>query len=145
MTPAPQRSCGPCHLCCKVYPIDEIDKRGVDWCARLGIGAGCTAYETRPHTCRAFFCLWMRDASLGDEWRPDIAGFVLSDPAPWHVLASVDPARPDAWRRAPYEPALREWGARAMTRASFVGVREGDSILLLTPQGDIVIEAESGP
>jgi hypothetical protein len=73
-----QRSCGSCTACCTVFAIEEptlMKAERVD-CEHL-CGAGCSVYETRPPTCRAYTCLWLR--GLGDpvDDRPDRNGYVM--------------------------------------------------------------------
>ncbi len=134
------RPCGPCHLCCRVFAIPEANKPHTDWCDELIGGIGCSSYLQRPAPCRDFFCLWTRDERLGEDWRPDISGFVLSDPAPWAFLATQDPDRHDAWRRAPYRDALHAWARQAERQGQFAGVREGRRLILLSGGHEIVIE-----
>lgn len=134
------RSCDSCHLCCKVFPIREVGKVGFAHCDNLEPGVGCRIYETRPQTCREFFCLWMLDASLGEEWQPCRAGFVLHDPVPYALLASVDVERPDSWRQEPYVADFRIW-AHALTQGQhLVGVRCGDHTTLLIKDREIDID-----
>ena len=59
------RTCGTCMMCCKVPYIAEFDKPPGVWCRHAVAGKGCNIYEDRPATCRAFFCTWMLDESLG--------------------------------------------------------------------------------
>jgi hypothetical protein len=137
---AANRTCGSCHMCCRVFPIPEADKLHTDWCAKLQIGKGCRIYERRPKPCRDFRCLWLLDESLGEEWRPDTAGFVLSDPDPWALLVTNDPDNPQAWRRPPYESRIRAWADEASARGFFAGVREAQTLLLLLGANEKVIE-----
>ena len=46
------------------------------WCQHFRKGGGCGQYDLRPAACRGFHCLWLTSTRLGDEWRPDKAGFV---------------------------------------------------------------------
>ncbi len=138
------RTCGPCHMCCRVFPIPEIEKHHTNWCANLERGQGCRIYAERPHTCRNFHCLWIRDENLTEEWRPDHAGFVLSDPEPWGLLVTCDPERPGAWRREPYHSAIRQWARSTAEHAAFTGVREGDRLLLVFEDREVVLEEAGG-
>lgn len=146
-TPQPVvRGCGPCQMCCRVFPVPEAGKFNTDRCSRLIVRKGCSVYPDRPQPCRDFFCLWTRDASLGEEWRPDIAGFVLSDPGPWSLLVTNDPDRPDAWRAEPYQPHIRAWAHEAGLRGQFAGVREGKRLMLVFASGEHEIsEDAAGP
>ena len=133
----PDRSCGTCHMCCKVFPIAEIGKEGFSNCVHLKVGEGCTIHASRPQTCRAFFCDWRREASLDDSWKPDVCGFILHDPAPYAMLASVDPDRPDSWRQEPYYSQLREWAANLAEGQHLAGVRIGEKTLLLLKDREV--------
>ena len=75
----PTRSCGPCRACCVVYDIDDkpVHKNAQVVCPHH-TGDGCGIYETRPQTCRTFFCQWRYDPILAEEWRPDLSGVVVT-------------------------------------------------------------------
>jgi hypothetical protein len=107
----PGRSCGTCMMCCKVYAIDELNKVMGHWCAHAERGRGCKIYENRPDTCRRFYCLWRVEASLGPEWKPETARFVVAlDLLGYGGLTiSLDRDRPDAWRKEPYHSTIRRW------------------------------------
>jgi hypothetical protein len=74
------RACGDCTVCCVVPAIDtaQIQKQTGAVCRHCS-GGGCAIYETRPDTCRDFFCAWMRMPELGAEWRPDLSGVFLQE------------------------------------------------------------------
>src|SRR4051812_44612489 len=69
------RACGDCTACCIVPGIDtqEIQKRTGAVCRNCS-SAGCAIYQARPKACRDFFCAWMQDTTLPEEWRPDRSG-----------------------------------------------------------------------
>lgn len=69
-----QRECGECKACCVVFDIDELGKRAGVKCEHL-CSNGCSRYETRPVTCRAYRCAWL-DGYGDDEMRPDRSGIV---------------------------------------------------------------------
>lgn len=76
----PGRACGGCTVCCTVLPADDDSLKkaaGID-CVHCVSGAGCRIYGTRPLTCREFFCGWRVLPKLGDEWRPDRSGVMVS-------------------------------------------------------------------
>ncbi len=70
----PGRECGDCTVCCAVPTIDdpEIQKKPGIHCRHCA--TGCTIYESRPKSCRDFFCAWRMMPRLGPEWRPDRSG-----------------------------------------------------------------------
>ena len=113
MIPAEGKSCGDCSLCCKVMGVAEVSKAPGQWCAHIVKGGGCSIYADRPASCRSFHCEWLQSATLGPEWRPDRARFVLSWEEDKQKLSIVvDPAQPAAWRREPYFSKIRAWALR---------------------------------
>jgi hypothetical protein len=46
-------------------------------CPNLTGQGGCGIYESRPQTCRKYFCGWRLAAGLGGEWRPDRSGVMI--------------------------------------------------------------------
>jgi hypothetical protein len=69
------RECGTCVVCCALYHIPELQKPSATLCRHAQ--EGCTIYETRPQVCRSFFCLWRRNPTLDDGWRPDRSGVII--------------------------------------------------------------------
>jgi hypothetical protein len=141
----PDRRCGECTMCCKVFPIPETGKADYENCPHLVPGVGCGIYETRPQTCRDFFCMWRFDASLDEAWKPSNAGFVLHDPPPWALIASHDVDAPDAWRREPYQSQIREWALELGRGQHLVGVRAGDRTTLLVRNGEVELKPPARP
>ena len=112
------KSCGDCGLCCKLMGVTALAKPQGKWCPHFSRRAGCKIYEDRPHDCREFICYWLHAPNLGDEWRPDRAGFAnmrrclrhdygrrpsfparlpLSRPAPRHPPVAVMPRSACPW------------------------------------------------
>jgi hypothetical protein len=76
----PGRACGDCTVCCIVPTIDdpEIQKKPGIRCRHCE--AGCTIYDSRPKSCRDFYCAWRMIPALGPDWRPDRSGvFIMQD------------------------------------------------------------------
>jgi hypothetical protein len=96
------RSCGTCTLCCKLFAIPEVPKPAGKWCQHCQPGKGCRIYDTRPPTCRKFFCGWMVSPGLGPEWKPErckvIVQLLVVDDIFW-FNAFVDEGYPAAWQR----------------------------------------------
>ena len=134
------RECGGCVMCCKVFPIPETGKPEFGLCPQAREGEGCAAHDARPGVCRDFFCAWRLDASLDDSWRPDVAGFVLHDPAPWSLLVSCDIENPDAWRREPYESQVRQWAAEMQRRQLLMGRRCGERTTVMLKDREIDLD-----
>jgi hypothetical protein len=131
-----QRTCGTCTLCCKVFEVPPVDNkpRGV-WCRHCKPGQGCGIWSTRPDFCRDFHCLWIKDATLGPEWKPEKAKFVLNYRRDLGVLnVMVDVGQPNAWKREPYLSGLRTFAARASDHRHIVQVTIGRHIVVLAPE-----------
>jgi hypothetical protein len=75
----PNRECGTCTVCCYALPIDTPEMRkGSGVVCEHCDGRGCRIYATRPNNCREFYCGWRVLPHLGDDWRPDICGVLVS-------------------------------------------------------------------
>ena len=136
--PAPGRACGTCTLCCKVYDVPAVESRAGQWCRHTRQGRGCAIHETRPEHCRAFHCLWMTEAWLGPEWKPDKAKMVLSlDPVTRNMNVQVDPGQPAAWRREPYLGQLRRWAAASLPQKRHVLVHLDKATTVVLPDRDV--------
>ena len=95
-------------MCCKLIEVVALDKPQFSWCTHCTPGKGCGIYAARPSECAKFFCGWMGDATLGDEWRPDRAKFVITfEPGTGSVFLACDPSSPGAWRREPYYAGIK--------------------------------------
>ena len=95
----PGRSCDGCTMCCKIMGIAEIAKPRLQWCPHCDIGKGCKIYETRPESCRLFYCHFLQDARIGEHWKPSKSRMLLIYNATASRLSvNVDPDRPGAWR-----------------------------------------------
>lgn len=136
--PAPGRACGTCTLCCKVYDVPALEKPAGSWCRHCKPGLGCGIHDTRPQHCRSFFCLWMTQAWLGPEWKPERAKMVLTvDPGTGFLLVQVDPGAPNAWRTEPYYRHLKQWAAGAVARQRQVVVFINKSATVILPDRDV--------
>ena len=131
------RTCGTCTLCCKLFPVPELDKPAGRWCAHIAQGRGCGIHESRPQVCRAFWCQWIANADLGPEWKPERSKFVLSIyPGSNSLAVTVDPATPAAWRGEAYLPSLRRWAKAALADGNFVLVFNGAQATAVLPDGE---------
>ena len=134
----PVRTCGDCGMCCKLMGVKAIDKAPHAWCGHYRKGAGCTVYDTRPKACADFSCYWLHAPNLDDRWRPDRARFVLHRENDGQALiVEVDPASPDAWRRAPFHDTFRAWAARGAVRGLTLNVLVGRRGFEILPDRDI--------
>lgn len=112
------RRCGGCTLCCRLLPVQELDKPADTRCSHQRTGKGCAIYRRAPFSCRAWSCLWLLEPEKTRELRrPDRSGYVI-DVCPDYVTVTeesgekhklpvlqvwVDPRRPDSHE----DPALR--------------------------------------
>lgn len=132
--PAPGRACGSCTLCCKVYALPELDKPPGVWCKHCTPGKGCSIHEFAPAQCQQFFCFWMSDATMPDDWRPDKARFVLSVfPLNGFLYGQVDPGSPGAWRKQPYYDRLRAMARTLLAQRRHVIMFSGEEATLVMP------------
>jgi hypothetical protein len=137
---APGKACGTCMMCCKVLRIEELEKPPGLWCRHAATGKGCGIYENRPTVCRAFYCQWMLDSSLGPEWKPEKSKFVMfPDRKNGEVFnINVDPAFPDAWTKPPFFATIKRWVADGAMLGRFVVVQAGTRLTAVLP--DRVVE-----
>jgi hypothetical protein len=124
-------------MCCKVLHIAELEKRAGQWCAQVQVGKGCGSYDARPATCRSYYCMWMQDRSLGPEWKPDRAKFVVH----WqrngqNLQVAVDPSFPNAWMKEPYYSRLKRLAREGAEHGRFVFVRIGLRLIAVLPDRD---------
>jgi hypothetical protein len=140
--PAPGRACGTCTLCCKVYDVPAVESVAGQWCRHTKQGRGCAIHATRPDHCRAFHCLWMTEAWLGPEWKPERAKMVLSlDPVSRHMNVQVDPGQPNAWRREPYYGQLKRWAVSSLAQKRHVLVHLNKTTTVVLPDRDVPLGA----
>ena len=104
------RSCGDCALCCKLLDIKALDKPGGEWCPHCSTRQKCDIYLSRPETCDTFNCGYITQSGVGEEWYPGRSRMIINVAGDGeHVFIIVDPARPDAWRKAPYYQQMKQW------------------------------------
>jgi hypothetical protein len=124
-------------MCCKVLHIADLDKPAGRWCSHVKPGAGCKIYDDRPGTCRQFFCLWMQDGRVGEEWKPERSRFLVTEmPDGGNVLIAVDPNFANAWRKEPYHATIRRWVSDFAAQGRFIFIRSGTRCLALLPDGE---------
>ena len=129
--PPEEKQCGDCSLCCKIMAIPELGKPKDVWCEHVIRKRGCGIYETRPHSCRAFKCLWLQDPRLPPEWKPNKSKFVMVEREA-ELLVHVDSNSPGAWRNEPYLSGLKAMAAKGQEQgALLVIIERGESTVLL--------------
>ena len=143
LTPRPEdvpklvegRSCAGCTACCKLVAVHELQKPAQTWCQHCEIGAGCRIYEQRPEDCRTFFCGWLLDERIAEDWRPVKSKMVVKFEAR-RIVIHVDKDRRDAWRKEPYHSQIRAWAQAGMAHDGDVIVWEGLDALRIHPAGE---------
>jgi hypothetical protein len=75
----PGRECGSCNACCVHLTIDDPELRKVQGvrCRHALPDNGCAIYETRPRTCRTFYCGWRMLKWVKEALRPDRSGVLI--------------------------------------------------------------------
>lgn len=132
------RTCGDCGMCCKLMGVAAIDKAPHAWCGHYRKGAGCGIYVDRPKACADFACYWLNAPNLDDRWRPDRARFILHRENDGQALVvEVDPAWPDAWRKAPFHDTFKAWAARGAAQGLTLNVLVGRRGFTILPDRDI--------
>ena len=73
------RECGSCNVCCVVLTINDpaMQKLQGYRCRNARPDNGCAIYETRPQTCRTFFCAWRHLKWIREPLRPDTSGVLF--------------------------------------------------------------------
>lgn len=107
-TPAAERTCGSCSLCCTVLRVDELAKLGGTDCPHQRTEGGCGIYERRPGICRAYRCLWLR-GHFEESDRPDrIGGFLDFVNRGGQLMVEVREARSGSYDASPRLQELAE-------------------------------------
>jgi hypothetical protein len=132
---APGRSCDGCTTCCKLLKVEAFNKPMQQWCEHCRIGRGCTIYDARPDDCRTFYCGWVLDGGIGDEWNPRHSKMVIKFENN-RTLVLVDKDRKGAWRKEPFNTLIRSWAARALPVRGEVVVWDGLEAVLVLPNGE---------
>ena len=136
----PGRNCGTCSMCCKVFRIEEVEKVAGQWCRHVVPGRGCGIHATRPGICRTFFCHWLQNGTLGPEWKPERAKFLLyTENAGRRLVVGTDPAAPAAWRKAPYYAMFKRWAAVNLGKGFQILVFHGTRATAVLPDRDVAL------
>lgn len=115
------RRCGDCTLCCKLVPVQELDKPSNTRCVHQS-RRGCAVYKRLSAvspSCALWSCQWLSNPDAHELRRPDRSHYVI-DVVPDYIGAAqsdgsvvtvpvmqvwVDPDYPDAHR----DPVLRRF------------------------------------
>lgn len=134
--------CGDCTLCCKVYEIEDFEKKPGTVCHHVRPEGGCGVWGLHPKICQEFKCLWLKHDDMNGQWRPDHAGFVLRlEPNGTTLAVDVDHDRPDAWRLEPYYSQLKLWSEVMPKNEGLVLVYAPEGLYVITPMEDLFLKA----
>jgi hypothetical protein len=118
--------------------IEELTKPQGTWCRHCKPGKGCLIYGSRPAECRNFYCGYLTNAALGEEWKPSTCKIVLVVELDGNrIAAHADPHRPNAWRQAPYHSTLREMARLAAPLRGQVVAYVGRNAHMIFPDRDV--------
>lgn len=136
----PGRSCAGCTLCCKLLDVPELNKPRYTWCKHCDTSKGCTIWTApeRPSLCGEYFCAWMVNPRLGDEWRPRDSKMVISfDTTANRVVVSVDPSRGDVWKKQPFYRQIKNMAVQALRNQGHLMVWQGREAIVVLPDRDV--------
>jgi uncharacterized protein len=122
-------------MCCKLVAVHELEKPAQSWCEHCDIGNGCRIYDTRPTDCRTFYCGWLLDPHISDDWLPSKSKMVVKF-EPKRIVIHVDKDRKDAWRKEPFNAQIRAWARAGLAHGGDVIVWEGKDALRIYPAGE---------
>lgn len=95
-----KNSCGACRQCCKTPHIAEIQKPSHTLCPLSSPLVGCTVHRSKPKSCAAFECLWLRSQKRNDrmpiELRPDRCGVYFTEDTNQFSGGTFNPLRIEA-------------------------------------------------
>jgi hypothetical protein len=133
--------CGSCNLCCKVYDIDDFEKKAGETCMHTRPEGGCGIWGLHPKICQEFKCLWLKHDDMDARWRPDVAGFVLRlEPNGTTLCIDVDFDRPDAWRAEPYYSQIKLWSEIMPKNEGLVLIYVPGGLYVVTPMEDLYLK-----
>lgn len=117
--------------------ISALNKPRNTHCPHATLGKGCQIYADRPAECAKFYCSFLIDADVPGHWRPKRSRMLLYyDAEARRMEVHVDPAKPDAWKGAPYHDELRTWARKAAPKRGQVVVCAGDEMIAILPDRD---------
>ena len=133
-TPIAKRHCDGCTLCCTLLSVEELEKSPGTTCVHCREGRGCKIYDGRPTECRGFFCQYLLDEALGEEWRPSRSHIVVAfEDYTNSIVIHVDRRHPDAWQSEPFASQIKAWAALPVAGAPKVIVWQGDQRVAIEP------------
>lgn len=128
----PHRVCAGCTLCCRLPEIAELEKPANIACQNCAIGHGCTAYASRPQTCRQFECEWKTDPTLPDLWNPLTSHMMLYRQGVQGTIL-VDPDQPQLWESPLYRALIEALAQRFENEGGYLILFSGERITRIRP------------
>ena len=124
-------------MCCKLLSVAELEKPRGTWCTHCDQNRGCLTYDTRPASCRGFYCGYLRLEQLDERWKPAKAKFLINfEEAGNRIVIHADASRPDAWRAEPFYKTIKSWARNAQSEGSMVLVWAGSRATIVLPDRD---------
>lgn len=140
------RDCRGCTMCCKLLSVEEIANPPMSWCPSCDPKAGCGIYRQRPLECRQFYCEYLLDPALSEEWKPSKCKIVVVREDHTNALGiHVDADRPNAWREAPFHSVIGAWAHAADRRQERVIVWQGNTKVVLSQGNRASPRADAHP
>jgi hypothetical protein len=129
-------------MCCKLLEIKALEKPAGQWCQHCSTRKQCDQYLTRPQVCHNFFCAYMTEPGLGEEWKPSTSRMMMTYSNDGnHLFVQVDPTRPDAWRKEPYYRQLKKLAAMNNPNGQQIIVSINDRNIVIFPDREVDIGA----
>lgn len=125
-------------MCCKLLGIEALEKPRLTLCTHCTVGKGCGIYEERPIECADFYCAWLVNPGLGEEWRPRDAKMMIAfDAVSNRVVVHVDPQRSDAWKKQPHYRQIKNMAVQALRNQGHLLVWQGREAIVVLPDRDV--------
>jgi hypothetical protein len=81
----------------------------------------------------------MFDPTLGPEWKPDVAKFVMNIQNGKVLAVAVDPGYRNSWKIEPYYSAFKKMALALFEQGLMVAISDGVNKILVTPDKDIIV------
>ena len=101
-------------MCCKIFPVPELQKPEGKWCIHCAVGHGCSVYADRPGLCRDFYCEYLINKDLEEHWKPSIARMVVTKSVHEKLCRIfVDRNNNERWKQKTYAGDIQRWANQA--------------------------------
>jgi hypothetical protein len=114
-------------------------------CLHCQTGTGCTIYERRPNVCRGFFCEYLLNAELGEEWKPATCHMVIMVlRQERRIDICVDNGYFALWRTEPYFTQIKTMALNMLRQRGCLVVWEGLEGVGILPDREVPIGQVGG-